>query len=141
MVVMAIPSSKESRLFYRCAKQRYEEAQILLEAGRPTGAVYLAGYGVECMLKALVISTVPPGQVPGVLRTFRGNRTHEFEWLRTEYRIRSKGAFPKAINQYFARVDIWSTDLRYEPGNLRMSDAESFLATARTLIAWIDGRL
>ena len=58
-VVMATPSSKESRLFYRCAKQRYEEAQILLEAGRPTGAVYLAGYGIECMLKALVISMVP----------------------------------------------------------------------------------
>jgi HEPN domain-containing protein len=138
---MAIPSQKESRLFYRCAKQRYEEAEILLEAGHPTGAVYLAGYGIECMLKALVLSAVPPGQVDLVLRGFRGNRAHEYEWLRGEYRVRSQASFPKHINQCFSRVDTWSTDLRYEPGNLRMRDAEVFMETARELIRWIDGRL
>src|SRR4051812_11082661 len=127
---MAIPRSTKARLFYRCALQRYEEAKILLEAGKPTGAVYLAGYGIECMLKALVLSIVPQGQEDDVLRTFRGNRAHEYEWLRAVYRIRSGAAFPGEINQCFARVDTWSTDLRYEPGNLRDREAESFIRTA-----------
>ena len=40
--------------------QRYEDAQILLRADRTTGAVYLAGYGIKCILKALVLSAVAP---------------------------------------------------------------------------------
>ena len=60
---MAIPRSKESRLFYRCARQRFGEAEILLEAGHPTGAVYLAGYSIECMLKALDPLDGPSGEV------------------------------------------------------------------------------
>jgi len=55
---MAVPSSIEARLFYR-ASQRFDEAQVLLEAVRTTGAVYLAGYGIECILKALILSVFP----------------------------------------------------------------------------------
>src|SRR4051812_47536223 len=124
---MAIPSSKESRLFYRCAKERFEESQILLKAEKPTGAVYLAGYGIECMLKALVIASVPPGKVTGVLETFRGKRAHEYGWLRSEYRLRSGFDFPSEINKCFARVEYWSTDLRYEPAIFRTREAELFL--------------
>src|SRR5690242_18657804 len=104
---MAIPSSKESRLFYRCAKERFEESEILLKAGKPNGAVYLAGYGIECMLKALLLASVPPEKVTGVLETFRGRRGHEYGWLRTEYRIWSGVTFPSEINKYFARVENW----------------------------------
>jgi HEPN domain-containing protein len=138
---MAIPSSKESRLFYRCGKQRFEEAEILLGAGKFTGAIYLAGYGIECMLKALVLSNVSSSKVNGVLRSFRGNRGHEYEWLKAEYRLRRHATFPGEINQCFAQVNPWSTDLRYEPGNFGARDAESFMKAARTIIVWIDGRL
>jgi len=41
------------------AKQRFDDALLLLEMGRTTAAVYLAGYSVECMLKALILSAVP----------------------------------------------------------------------------------
>ena len=57
---MAVPASSEARLYYRCAFQRQEDAQILLRADRTTGAVYLAGYGRECILKALVLSALTP---------------------------------------------------------------------------------
>ena len=71
---MAIPASPDARLYYRCAFQRYEEAEILFEAGYTTGAVYLAGYGVECVLKALVLTVVPPNARSDALRSFRGAR-------------------------------------------------------------------
>ncbi len=57
---MALPRAAEARRYYRAAKQRYEDAQMLLEAGRTTGAVYLAGYAVECILKALLLANVTP---------------------------------------------------------------------------------
>ncbi len=138
---MAVPRSKEARLFYRCALQRHEEAEILLEAGKPTGAVYLAGYGIECMLKALILSSIPTGEVGEVLGLFRGNRAHEYEWLRAQYRTRGRGVFPGEIMRFFARVDDWSTDLRYQPGDVRTREAESFLTTVGLILAWIDGRL
>jgi HEPN domain-containing protein len=138
---MAIPSSKESRLFYRCAGQRFEEAEILLEAGKHTGAIYLAGYGIECMLKALVLSSVPRSSLAVVKGMFRGNRAHEYEWLKSEYRVRSGTTFPSEITLYFALVEGWSTDLRYEPGTLATKDAESFMKAARAIIDWIDRRL
>jgi HEPN domain-containing protein len=56
---MGLPHSRGARLFYRAALHRYDDAALLLEAGRTTGAVYLAGYTVECMLKALVLAGVP----------------------------------------------------------------------------------
>src|SRR5690348_9075238 len=43
---MAVPSSRDARWFYGCAAERYEDAEILLRAGRTTGAVYMAGYGM-----------------------------------------------------------------------------------------------
>lgn len=52
---MALPTSKEPRLFYRAAIRRFEEAQFLLEKGSyTTASVYLAGYAIECMFKALM---------------------------------------------------------------------------------------
>ena len=52
---MALPNAVEARPFYRSAKQRFEDAQFLLEADRTTGAIYLAGYSEECILNALIL--------------------------------------------------------------------------------------
>lgn len=60
---MGVPKSKHARLFYRCALHRRDEAKILRKADpRTTGAVYLAGYSVECILKALILAAAPQGK-------------------------------------------------------------------------------
>ena len=56
---MAVPRTKEARLFYRCAKQRLVEARVLQKAFMPTGAVYLAGYSVVGMNWPLFVSLKP----------------------------------------------------------------------------------
>ena len=38
------------------ADLRLDEAALLLKYGRPSGAFYLAGYAVECALKAVIAS-------------------------------------------------------------------------------------
>jgi HEPN domain-containing protein len=59
------------------AKQRFDDALLLLEMGRTTAAVYLAGYSVEYMLKALILSAVPQAQEEAILGRFRGARAHD----------------------------------------------------------------
>jgi len=44
--MMALPTIRDARSFYQSAKQRFEDAEFLLEAERTTGAIYLAGYSV-----------------------------------------------------------------------------------------------
>ena len=94
---MAIPGSSDARLYYRCAFQRYEEAEVLLEADYTTGAVYLAGYGIECILKALVLMSVAAGDRPETLKSFRGSKAHEYEWLRSLYLTNGGARFPREI--------------------------------------------
>jgi len=138
---MATPASEDARLFYRCAYQRFEEAKVLLNAAYTTGAVYLAGYGVECILKALVLAAVSSKDRPETLKSFRGGKAHEYEWLRGIYLMNSGARFLKNITHDFTFVNDWSTDLRYTPRTVRANDAEKFLNSASNIILWADGRL
>ena len=123
---MGVPSDYEARLYYQCALLRYEDAQILLRAGRTTGAVYLAGYGIECILKALVLSAVAPAARREILRSFRGAKADEYEWLRTQYYVSHGARFPREVARHFTLVNTWSTDLRYLPRSLKPDEAEDF---------------
>jgi len=78
---VAMPASSNSRLFYRVANQRFEDAEFLLGVERTTAAVYLAGYSVECILKALILAIVPRTQEADILAMFRGARAHDYDWL------------------------------------------------------------
>ncbi len=138
---MATPGSGDVRLFRRCAILRYEEAEVLFKADYTTGAVYLAGYGIECILKALVLMSVAIGDRSGMLNSFRGRKAHEYEWLRSLYLVNGGARFPREINQHFTLVNDWSTDLRYTPRTVRTDEAEAFLASAVAIIQWANRRL
>jgi len=138
---MAIPNSIEARLIYRCAFQRHEDAQILLRNEHTTGAVYLSGYGVECILKALLLDALVPVQRQLVLESFRGKQAHDFDWLRTQYLVNRGSRFPPFVSEAFTLVKDWSTDMRYWPRTLKTDEAEGFLNAARTILEWADGRL
>jgi len=138
---MAIPSSIQARLYHRCAFGRYEDAQILLKADRTTGAVYLAGYGIECILKALILSAISPKAEATVIGAFRGVRAHDYRWLQERYYENGRPRFPKEVVRTFAIVDEWSTDLRYLPRSWKRGDAREFLAASKTIIEWVNERI
>src|SRR4051812_13914142 len=108
---MPLPRSKEARDFYQAANRRFEDGQFLLDAGRNTGAVYLAGYAVECMLKALILSSVPGRTATGVLARFRGARAHDYVWLREQYSRLCGPGLPVEIVRDFAMVSTWGTQI------------------------------
>ena len=50
--------------FQQLANLRIAEAKALLAAGFPAGAYYLAGYAVECAIKACIARTVQQYDFP-----------------------------------------------------------------------------
>jgi HEPN domain-containing protein len=137
---MAIPADIDARRYYRVAYQRLDDGTALLEISRPRAAIYLTGYAVECILKALLVVSTPSGERAEVLATFRGAVAHNIEWLRDRL-IQRIGRLPVGENRHISLVSSWSTDLRYEPGPGDRDDAEAFLASAESILKWADGRM
>jgi hypothetical protein len=138
---MSLPEAPEARPFYQSAKQRFDDAEFLLMSLRTTGAVYLAGYGIECMLKALILEATPAGGRDEILASFRGARAHDYDWLKAKYQGQGGPSFPAAVARHFTLVNPWSTDLRYRAGAIKRNDAEAFLNAAKAIMEWADGRL
>ena len=138
---MALPSSQEARIFYQAARQRFEDAEFLLKGDRTTGAVYLAGYAVECMLKAMVLSRTREKDHGKVVASFRGGKAHDFGWLINEYIVRKGPPVPLPISRLFSLVNAWTTSIRYKPGAMKKRDAVVFVRAAEDILSWGDGRL
>ncbi|MFM9964773.1 MAG: HEPN domain-containing protein [Planctomycetaceae bacterium] len=140
---MAIPNDIDARCFYRSAKERLEDAQVLLGATpkRTTGTVYLAGYSVECLLKALILSSEPPARHAETLESFRGSKAHSFDWLREQYQLRSGQVFSREIRNHFRTLNSWGTSLRYVPATFSDSQANRFLKASEAFLVWAESRL
>ena len=138
---MSIPRSADARHFYRCAFERYREADVLLKANHPTGAVYLAGYAIECILKSLVLQASPDIRRKEWPTLFRGNRAHDFEWLRSLYFQRGGARYPDEIAKQFILVNDWSTELRYTSRTIPGNEANAFLKSVKGILSWAEGRL
>jgi HEPN domain-containing protein len=138
---MALPHAKEARPYYQAAKQRLGDAQFLLDAGRSTGAIYLAGYSVECMLKALILATLPAKKRAEMLDSFRGAKAHDYDWLKARYSESGGQQIPKDISKRFLLANTWTVELRYKAGTAKHRDARDFLSAAEEILAWADERL
>ena len=139
---MGLPAAQEARPFYRAGLQRFEDARLLLEkAERTTGAIYLAGYGVECLLKSLVLSVVPAGERRAMVANFRGSRAHNYDWLKARYFENGGAQFPSHVSKAFVLVNTWDTEWRYRSGTASPRDAEDFLRAAEEIIIWASERL
>jgi hypothetical protein len=133
---MTYSKATEVRRFRSVAIQRFEEAQLPNKYDRRTAAVYLAGYAVECSLKALLLSASTDSQLRGLMTSFRGRVGHDFEWLKAKY-IKGGGAkFPPEIAKAFTVVSPWTTELRYKAGDTPPREADLFLRSAEEIIAW-----
>ena len=129
------------RLFRRVAEERLGDAKVLLSAGRETGAVYLAGYAVECALKSLLLAAVPPGDEQGVMESFRGNAAHDFGSLLHRYRQAGGADLPLDRRRDLVRVNVWAVEWRYQPGQTDGRTATAFLDAAERLLRWANERL
>lgn len=105
--------------FQRLALMRAEDAKALLDSGRYEGSYYLAGYAVECALKACIAKQTreydfpPPRKVVEAVYTHDLNRLMSASGLRSEFETAAKA--DTVLARYWNEVGNWSEEARYEP--------------------------
>jgi len=141
---MGIPRDKDAKRFYRAGGQRLEDAAYLLKGERTSAAVYLSGYCVECLWKALIITQAGDDKKKEVLDLFRGAGAHNYDFLRSLYSKHGGQPPPKKdkeLTNAFIIVGSWRTDLRYDPKLYPVDDAEEFLDAVQRISDWMNERL
>jgi HEPN domain-containing protein len=137
---MAKNKGSAIRLFLNVALQRFEDAQILLNNNRSTGALYLAGYAVECALKAMLLANSPVSEQSTIIDSFRGKIGHNFESLKHKLQIRGVH-FPPEIAKNLRRVGSWSPELRYVAGRQNLKETQAFVEATVQVIQWVERSL
>jgi hypothetical protein len=130
----------ESARFLRVAQKRLHEGQFLLDNDFTTAAVYLSGYAVECALKSLMLSNEPVRQNRSTLEKFRGQKAHELEWLQHQV-LQRNILLPQEVIRGLTKLNLWATELRYDPKEMPRPRAALFLRLVHSLVRWtIDKR-
>ncbi len=130
----------------RISKQRRRESAALLRAGLYPGAFYLAGYSVECALKACVARKTrkydfPDKQVANQCWTHNLKTLVQFAgvWpeLEKEMKVNS------ALQLNWSIVKDWSEDSRYDL-TITRAQAKDFYSACTTrrngILPWIRKR-
>ena len=141
--LVGTPKNKHARRYYRVAKQRLAEATLILNGVQlPAAAEYLAGYAVECILKALILALVPESQLPGdwkgIVAWLKQEFGHDLNSLRDEVRRRGQNV-PKDVSDAMDFVvENWRPESRYTPGPGDFDHANDFLRTVDFVVQWAD---
>lgn len=103
--------------FQWLAKTRIQEARALLDAGLFDGAYYLAGYAVECALKACIVKAIRRSELPDK-RITNGIYTHNLETLLglagLQLKYTERANVEKQFKKKWNLVKGWSEEARYE---------------------------
>lgn len=111
--------------FQELAEIRIAEAEALLNQGKYDGAYYLAGYAVECALKACIARQTNQHDFPPKPESVRKYYSHKLDEL-----LDTAGLKPMRIAEALANANFnanwlsaieWSEQSRYD----RMSQAEA----------------
>jgi HEPN domain len=115
------------------ATERGADAEALLNRRNlSVGCVYMAGYAVECSLKAYL-------QSRGIPLPSRGQAGHDLRalWRQSGFQLADLRD-TNGTKTFF--VETWATDLRYETGlDINMEFAD-LLQGAKALSGWIQTR-
>lgn len=102
----------------KLAEDRILDAQTLLTAGRWSGAYYLAGYAVECGLKACIARLTNAEDFPPKVKVVQDCYTHDLDKL-----VKSGGLKPvldaataanPALSTNWGVVKDWDEESRYD---------------------------
>ena len=135
-------------------KQRLDEANALLTLNFSDAAFYLAGYSIECALKAVVRKTHDQDNFYKPDRSNKGNwylqerifrefKTHNYNDLLVLLGLSAKFELARVSNPqlYSAWIDIqkaaWTEQYRYELGTKSGQNVSDFIKAVELLIIWI----
>jgi HEPN domain-containing protein len=129
--------------FQQLAQIRIAEAQKLLEAGMPEGAYYLAGYAVECALKACIAKNVKQFDFPPPKREIETYYTHNIEKLVEAAKLKSvllkDSDSNPSLEANWQIVICWSEQGRYEinKANEAKTLIEAITNPSNGILTWV----
>lgn len=114
---------------------RLKDAEVLFEAQRYDGAVYLCGYAVELGLKYKICKTLNWDGYPLTRNEFEGYST--FKTHKLDVLLHLSGAEENIKSKFLAEwsaVSEWKPENRYQPiGNINEEEARLMLESATTI--------
>ena len=117
------------------AQARLKDAEVLFEAQRYEGAVYLCGYVVELGLKYKICKTLNWDDFPLTSKEFQNYST--FKTHKLDVLLHLSGAEENIKSKFLAEwsvVSEWDPEDRYQPiGNIKEEDAKSMLESVTTI--------
>lgn len=112
---MAITMNRQD--LQQLARVRFQEAKALLDAGRHSGAYFLAGFAVESTLKAYLAKMTVEHDFPPRPSVVRDYYSHDLAKLRRladlERRLQSEAPSGSPLDRNWAIVLQWKSDSRY----------------------------
>ena len=101
----------------RLAAVRVADAKTLLDAGQWSGAYYLAGYAVECALKACIAKLTAAEEFPNRVRTL-GSYTQDIDTLMKTAQLKPQqivaAKADPVFDGFWQNVKDWKETARYE---------------------------
>lgn len=117
------------------AQARLKDAEVLFEAQRYEGAVYLCGYVVELGLKYKICKTLSWDDFPLTRAEFQNYST--FKTHKLDVLLHLSGAEENLKSKFLAEwsvVSEWDPEDRYQPiGNIKEEDARLMIESATTI--------
>ncbi len=134
----------------KASHQRRLDAEALLASQRWLGAMYLAGYAVECLLKAKLMQRFRCLYLSELERRLRDKRlmgradtifSHQLHFL-----LRLTGALDRLrMNREawlaFTTINEWVPAWRYFPRERTQAEAHDFCESMRIVLHWIDANI
>lgn len=162
-----MPFRDTAREYKRAADRRFDDAHELMQA--PTwegqrsdagqrhlrGAMYLAGYTVECLLKAYIIGQMnaqtlgEATEILDVRRTSKGlepvkNILRTAAGHRIAYLVQLTNLptdFPNFDLKLWGRLGGWQSSWRYEGDMVGQTEAEAFMADVQAAVDWLSSKM
>jgi len=122
---------------HKLCDARIQDAQALFQSRRYSGAYYMAGYAVECALKACIARQTRRWEFPE--RNTNRLYVHDlkslltFAGLETEFGNARMASAP--LDSAWAVVVNWSEQTRYETRT--RTEASDLLSAVTTVVNWV----
>jgi len=127
--------------FQRLAELRAREAGALARSRNQQGAYYLAGYAVECALKACIAKKTKRHEFPPDRAFTNKIYTHDLRVLMKEAGLQGELEKDMQANQALAvnwnTVQIWTEESRYVTNGLNGKDLHLAVVGAHGVLPWI----
>lgn len=130
--------------FLQLHSRYLSDAEVLYKENRFASAYYLAGYAVECLLKAVICKRIQPNEYPP-RNTNNSHYTHFLETLIRTAHLEKDFEFEveksKELKQSYLVLKDWIPgELRYDPNQLGKKKAGDFLNAIKAekgFIKWL----